>query len=995
MPFGPATSTKSIFGFDPTIVADCALWLDASDLTSFTLSPGTTNVTAWRDKSPRAASFTGNSSPVFVANAVNGRSAVNLTGVNFFNGSVSNGLNVLSVFVVATMNSSTDSFGRLISTTGDNVTGSTLILRRGTGQAIYAVANGNEIPRIDTYNFVVPAYGTAFVYDYVINGLYPLSYANGSSPLIPVAVSSANFTYTTCFIGRNAATSSGFWNGYICEILFFNSTLTDVQREQIEGYLGWKWGVAGQFPLTHPYRASAITSQYFLPTSINGCVAWFDAADTSTVNVSGTTVVRWKDKSGNGNDATPGTGPTYTTDASSRRCLSFNGTNQTLVSSARVPTHTHCLIAVWAPTTVTATSTGNTSLFRFQSSGFIVFPYMQSSTARGYISSYDGTTTGSTTSVLVENSVAGQINACIANISQNSQQIFKNGTLQSSGAGVMTTFALSDTLTIGSFGTTTEFFQGNLFEMIIYDTTLTTTQRQMIEGYLAWKWNIRSSLVSTNRFLTFQPSAALPFVPTQIPNCRLWLDGADPSPTSMTFSAGTSNITVWRDKSGNGYNATATGSPVFLSNAINGVAAVRFNNGPYFLGDISGMFETFTCFAVAVTDAVSTSPDQRLVSLSAVGRTDYQTASSAIALFIQTTTAAIQTYRNLTNVASNAVSANVPFLAVSQYNGTNGFMFVNGRTGTFSGTASTGTFNITRYGIGNAANVTSEFWRGSIGEVLLYSTALSPTERQFVEGYLSKKWNIRLIDSNAYAMTIPSSFPDLNYNDIPGMNVRLDCSIYISWTTSPIAFLASNSGGNAWEVYNLPSKISVSKNYSAIVLNSASTQYLMDQIGVNNTGAYTIEVWFYVSFTTNMNQTVNIVGEMGQSGAPYSGYNWTVIQLRNRQIQIGPYTFNNLAGLNLGTYFPGRWYQVVLTNSANGTSTLTGYVNGAFVASASYTRSAPAASYYTLGGPANNNNTYFNGYIGFYRNYSFVLNATQVKQNYNSLCERYGLSIIP
>jgi hypothetical protein len=38
------------------------------------------------------------------------------------------------------------------------------------------------------------------------------------------------------------------------EILQFNAFLTTEQRQQVEGYLAWKWGLAGSIPSTHPYK---------------------------------------------------------------------------------------------------------------------------------------------------------------------------------------------------------------------------------------------------------------------------------------------------------------------------------------------------------------------------------------------------------------------------------------------------------------------------------------------------------------------------------------------------------------------------------------------------------------------------------------------------------------------------------------------------------------------------------------------------------------------
>jgi hypothetical protein len=57
----------------------------------------------------------------------------------------------------------------------------------------------------------------------------------------------------------------------------------------------------------------------------------------------------------------------------------------------------------------------------------------------------------------------------------------------------------------------------------------------------------------------------------------------------MVFSGTSTTITSWKDKSGNGSNATATGSPTLNQNSINGVQSVETGSGKYFNGNISNV----------------------------------------------------------------------------------------------------------------------------------------------------------------------------------------------------------------------------------------------------------------------------------------------------------------------------------------------------------------------------------------------------------------------
>jgi hypothetical protein len=249
--------------------------------------------------------------------------------------------------------------------------------------------------------------------------------------------------------------------------------------------------------------------------------------------------------------------------------------------------------------------------------------------------------------------------------------------------------------------------------------------------------------------------SGLSFDPTSISGNVLWLDAADTG--SMTFSSG-SNISQWKDKSGLSNHATGTNSPVLSTNAINTYQAVTTPTSNYFTGATSITGSTLTVFSVAQTSRAQTNTglDQRLVSLAKSGA-DYGSSSVVIALFNQGSTSNISTYRVANAVAGSALTQNAPFQVVSKYDGTNGFLWKDGVSG--GSNASTGTFDCTKYGIGNQANPTTEYWNGAIGEVLIYSTALTDTQRQKVEGYLAWKWGIvsSLPSDHPYKSTAPSA----------------------------------------------------------------------------------------------------------------------------------------------------------------------------------------------------------------------------------------------
>ncbi len=139
----------------------------------------------------------------------------------------------------------------------------------------------------------------------------------------------------------------------------------------------------------------------FSPTSISGCTLWLDAADRTTQSVTANSITTWRDKSGQGNNATASSGPTQDT-YNGYPVVSFNGSTQSMASANTVPLTTHTLIAVHRPALINGNFVGNTSLFRYQvlNNPYVVFPYMAGSTPNGYI-----TSAGPTITNLVDNSV--------------------------------------------------------------------------------------------------------------------------------------------------------------------------------------------------------------------------------------------------------------------------------------------------------------------------------------------------------------------------------------------------------------------------------------------------------------------------------------------------------------------------------------------------------------------------------------------------------------
>ena len=59
--------------------------------------------------------------------------------------------------------------------------------------------------------------------------------------------------------GATGTSGLNWFNGTISEIMIFNTRLSITDRQAVEGYLAWKWGLNGSLPTTHPYSSNRLT----------------------------------------------------------------------------------------------------------------------------------------------------------------------------------------------------------------------------------------------------------------------------------------------------------------------------------------------------------------------------------------------------------------------------------------------------------------------------------------------------------------------------------------------------------------------------------------------------------------------------------------------------------------------------------------------------------------------------------------------------------------
>ncbi len=249
-PFLPTNAnTPQVILWTPINSAGLNVWLDGADPAGTGTPPSSgATVSTWADKSGNSYSTTS----VVGTPTYNPTDGIVMNGSSYFtlpNSSIPFNNSSYSIYSVvkASLFNTRGWFG------AGGTTGSTgLSLRFEGSLRILTYWNTNdflaESPRSVNVTFLfVSQYQTAGQRTAFINGS-----AAGSDTPSPSARSQPN---TGNLIGKTVDTNP--MTGTIGEVLVYNVNHTLAQRQQIEGYLAWKWGLQTLLPITHLYYSAA------------------------------------------------------------------------------------------------------------------------------------------------------------------------------------------------------------------------------------------------------------------------------------------------------------------------------------------------------------------------------------------------------------------------------------------------------------------------------------------------------------------------------------------------------------------------------------------------------------------------------------------------------------------------------------------------------------------------------------------------------------------
>ena len=519
---------RTAYAFSPTTISNCSLWLDAADSSTIT---GTTTVTAWTDKSGNGnhAAFDTNKPSYTAANryieTTNNNTHIRLPSAAFTNTTNQTCI----IFIIYADKQEGNNNQALFSTLDYGL----YQLLRGPSYAPYNIRG----------NITVDASYTAFKTSLMTTNtvLYSIQYTAGITGAENYSVApfgnywhpiSQNYQYITSDIylgGVSNFDNSGDFhaNLKINEVIAYNNiVLTTTQRQQVESYLGQKWGLTSSLVAGHPGRTSRIyrsdylvpnrlkpTPYYtqFSPRQILGCSLWMDGADSSTMTQSSSYISAWTSKGNNALSFTQSTStkqPLLVSNVyngnSVVRCINPGdpvvNVNITTVNNAVLQTGaSFCIFIVHNPTIANGSpfcfqnGGGNRIACHLTENGNVVFD--TPNVRLTYAAPGNYLTSGLKLDVFW--SVANAIN------------YRASGTATASASASPSSWT-DGTLTFGSFTPTqaSYYYQTDIGEIIWYNTAITLAQVQQVESYLAQKWGLTASLPGGHSHLT-QPAGAV------------------------------------------------------------------------------------------------------------------------------------------------------------------------------------------------------------------------------------------------------------------------------------------------------------------------------------------------------------------------------------------------------------------------------------------------------------------------------------------------------
>ena len=348
----------------------------------------------------------------------------------------------------------------------------------------------------DTVPSLVPSGANA---GYPMVTVSPSDVANVSSVQIYYALETADWQNRTWISATTTNNGNGTWsaqtpcnnvNGYVFAYAQITYTNTIVVCSKQAVFIPSSLGNAVPLPVT-----------YWSPTNASATMnLWLDGADTVTLTTIGNLVTQWRDKSSLANHAIPNSGEEPAlVNVDGVPAIRFTGSKR-LYSTDRLTVRDFRNVFIVCKyeqgTAFFSASTGFCTLFSAAISGgnangncFFSTGVTQAWTANSYLNGPFFLNATQVSADTTNRTVLPQLNTSLGFISANA-----TGAVSVGGYG------------IGTLREIASPWDGVVCEIVSYGSTLSTTDRQKMEGYIAWKWNLVSLLPAGHPYKTTRPT---------------------------------------------------------------------------------------------------------------------------------------------------------------------------------------------------------------------------------------------------------------------------------------------------------------------------------------------------------------------------------------------------------------------------------------------------------------------------------------------------------
>ena len=545
--------------------ADLRAWYDASDVSSMTFVEGTTDrVLRWTDKSGKwstpafaLADASGGTTPGLLRTtsaALGGASVLRFTGGigstmtanNSTPSTTAPGTTVYAVHVPSKVSAASTvaiaATGQLSSATSLSLLDGQLAIDTNQSPQRTGITAVNSMPYI--HGGVFGGHNNWRCTSHVngVMGLTQTQWRNGVNDYSNYG--NGGIPTSHLWFGKNTAAGANFYSGDLAELIVINKNIGAAERAMLEGYLAWKWGLTASLPLEHPFRTRAPTfplpplmmalpakvpvlpaalaalsaGDAVLPTVFTAdLVAWYDANDAATrtpISVGSAFTKAWANKAPSGGSMASDnltTGVQFV-DVSGRTMARFTGVSP----SAFTGTHTTMapgpgvtLMAVHVPrggSTVVTTNggVGNRTSPRLFLSGPDLTPgtYLAADARQSAIPLTD--------SINVTAAPTSNLHVCTYSTETGMTATLNGGPALWTDTREFTGLNASLDMFLGKGTATSEYFRGDLGEVLVFKRALQEGERQLMEGYLAWKWGLVASLAPGHPYRSTSPVAPLP-----------------------------------------------------------------------------------------------------------------------------------------------------------------------------------------------------------------------------------------------------------------------------------------------------------------------------------------------------------------------------------------------------------------------------------------------------------------------------------------------------